>query len=206
VAPAGVVRAWPLRRAPLEVWGIQVADRLPNAVAAANRSVAVPRDDCGPPPGTARRGCGGTGCWMTPAHRSAFLAVWITPKSALWLPDTERVAVCYAAAGTAATARSRLRAWWRSAHRTSWPPSSRWRTDQGGGRSSCRPTGPRPRDRPLPHYSVQVAEGGQPLWWGWYNWPGWWRHFNGIGRITWTVKLDPGKSTTLSYKWHYFWR
>jgi len=50
------------------------------------------------------------------------------------------------------------------------------------------------------------AAGGQPYWWGWYNWPGWWRHFNGVGRITWTVKLDPGKSTTLSYAWHYFWR
>lgn len=44
-----------------------------------------------------------------------------------------------------------------------------------------------------------------PTWWRWYSWPWWWWHFNGVGRIDWTVKLEPGKSTDLSYKWHYFW-
>jgi hypothetical protein len=50
------------------------------------------------------------------------------------------------------------------------------------------------------------ADSSLPAWWGWYSWPGWWHHFNGVGRITWTVKLEPGKSTSLNYKWHYYWR
>lgn len=45
-----------------------------------------------------------------------------------------------------------------------------------------------------------------PYWWGYYSWPGWWGHFNGIGRISWQVKLDPGKSVDLGYNWHYYWR
>jgi hypothetical protein len=45
-----------------------------------------------------------------------------------------------------------------------------------------------------------------PQWWGWYGWPNWWNYFNGIGRITWTVHLDPTKSAELTYNWHYFWR
>jgi len=45
-----------------------------------------------------------------------------------------------------------------------------------------------------------------PTWWGWYNWPGWWHHFNGIGRIRWTVKLEPGKPVDLKYTWNYYWR
>ena len=45
-----------------------------------------------------------------------------------------------------------------------------------------------------------------PTWWGWYSWPYWWNHFNGIGRITWKVKLEPGKNVDLGYKWHYYWR
>ena len=45
-----------------------------------------------------------------------------------------------------------------------------------------------------------------PIWWGWYNWPVWWSHFNGTGRITWEVKLEPGKSVELNYTWHYFWQ
>jgi len=45
-----------------------------------------------------------------------------------------------------------------------------------------------------------------PQWWSWYNWPNWWRHFNGVGKATWTVKLEPGKSTELKYTWHYYWR
>jgi hypothetical protein len=45
-----------------------------------------------------------------------------------------------------------------------------------------------------------------PSWWGWYSWPGWWGHFNGVGRITWNVKVEPGKSVDLGYSWHYYWR
>jgi hypothetical protein len=43
-------------------------------------------------------------------------------------------------------------------------------------------------------------------WWGWFSWPWWWHHFNGVGRITWTVGLEPGKPLDLSYKWNYYWR
>ena len=57
----------------------------------------------------------------------------------------------------------------------------------------------------------QFEEGGSagfgtPAWWGWYSWPGWWTRFNGIGRITWDVKLETGKSIDLKYTWHYFWQ
>ena len=45
-----------------------------------------------------------------------------------------------------------------------------------------------------------------PAWWGWYNWPSWWYHFNGVGRISWEMKLDPGQKVDLGYSWHYFWR
>jgi hypothetical protein len=47
---------------------------------------------------------------------------------------------------------------------------------------------------------------GNPSWWGWYNWPYWWHHFNGLGRVTWKVKLDPKQSVDLGYKWHYYWQ
>jgi hypothetical protein len=46
----------------------------------------------------------------------------------------------------------------------------------------------------------------RPDWWGWYGWPHWWAQFNGIGRITWKLKLDPGKSVDLDYKWNYYWQ
>ncbi len=49
-------------------------------------------------------------------------------------------------------------------------------------------------------------EGGtSPCWWGWYSWPAWWHRFNGIGRITWQLELEPGKTVDLKYTWHYFW-
>ncbi len=48
--------------------------------------------------------------------------------------------------------------------------------------------------------------GQMPAWWGSYPWPGWWGHFNGIGQIKWTVKLDAGKSADLGYSWNYYWR
>lgn len=47
--------------------------------------------------------------------------------------------------------------------------------------------------------------GGRPYWWGWHSWPAWWYHFNGIGRVRWTVDLQPGKSVTLGYTYHYYW-
>jgi hypothetical protein len=51
-----------------------------------------------------------------------------------------------------------------------------------------------------------MASGSVPYWWGYYNWPNWWRQLNGIGRITWKLNLNPGQQVELSYKWHYFWR
>ncbi len=51
-----------------------------------------------------------------------------------------------------------------------------------------------------------AAAGGRPYWWGMYNWPWWWNHFNGVGRVVWTVKLEPGKTAQLSYTWNYYWR
>ncbi len=46
----------------------------------------------------------------------------------------------------------------------------------------------------------------RPAWWGWYSWPNWWGRFNGMGRITWKFKLEPGKDIELKYTWNYFWR
>lgn len=46
----------------------------------------------------------------------------------------------------------------------------------------------------------------QPPWWGWYGWPGWWGAVNGVGRISWKVRVDAGQVVTLDYAWHYFWR
>ncbi len=49
-----------------------------------------------------------------------------------------------------------------------------------------------------------VAPDELPYWWRWYNWPGWWWRFHGVGRIDWKVALEPGKSIDLGYTWHYF--
>lgn len=46
----------------------------------------------------------------------------------------------------------------------------------------------------------------RPAWWGYYSWPSWWGHFNGVGRVTWTAKIDPGQTNEQSYSWHYYWR
>ena len=43
-----------------------------------------------------------------------------------------------------------------------------------------------------------------PNSWNWSNWPAWWHHFNGIGRITWNLKLEPAKDAVLNYTWHYY--
>lgn len=47
---------------------------------------------------------------------------------------------------------------------------------------------------------------GVPPWWSGYAWPAWWHHVNGIGRISWKVRLEPGKDVALGYRWHYYWR
>lgn len=46
----------------------------------------------------------------------------------------------------------------------------------------------------------------RPAWWGYYSWPVWWGRLNGIGRITYTAKLEPRASAEQTYSWHYFWR
>lgn len=53
-----------------------------------------------------------------------------------------------------------------------------------------------------------VARAAEPLpyWWNTFAWPWWWRHFNGVGRIHWTVTLEPRKPLTLGYTWNYYWR
>lgn len=50
------------------------------------------------------------------------------------------------------------------------------------------------------------AQEQQPLTYYGYSWPDWWTRLNGIGRMTWKVDLDPGKTLDLDYTWHYFWR
>jgi hypothetical protein len=50
------------------------------------------------------------------------------------------------------------------------------------------------------------ASGPYPYWWGWFNWLWWWHHFNGVGRIRWTVTLESSKSLELSYTWNYYWQ
>ncbi len=51
-----------------------------------------------------------------------------------------------------------------------------------------------------------LPQGSRPDWWGYYSWPYWWSHLNGIGRIVWNIKLEPGKSVDLTYTWNYYWR
>ena len=51
-----------------------------------------------------------------------------------------------------------------------------------------------------------LTQAGRSGYYGWYSWPYWWSHFNSIGRIKWTIKLKPGTSIALGYKWHYFYR
>ncbi len=54
-------------------------------------------------------------------------------------------------------------------------------------------------------YDEYAFEDGQPVWWSWCSWPWWWYRFNTVGQGNWTVELEPGKTMTLEYKWHYFW-
>jgi len=49
-----------------------------------------------------------------------------------------------------------------------------------------------------------VGAGGElPEWWNWYSWPWWWHQVNGVGRVTWKLRLEPGKPLDLAYAWHY---
>lgn len=45
-----------------------------------------------------------------------------------------------------------------------------------------------------------------PNWSNYGDWSSWWSQVNGIGRITWKVRLEPRKEIELPYTWHYFWR
>jgi len=54
--------------------------------------------------------------------------------------------------------------------------------------------------------AAPTADHAVPTWYGWYAWPAWWNRFNGVGKATWTVTLEPGKAVDLGYSWHYFWR
>lgn len=51
-----------------------------------------------------------------------------------------------------------------------------------------------------------MSDSDWPRWWSWHRWPSWWYRFNGMGRIEWKVRLEPGKSIDLNYAWHFFWR
>lgn len=51
---------------------------------------------------------------------------------------------------------------------------------------------------------VPISTDRHPQWWNGYNWPAWWQHFNGVGRIAWSIKLKPGESVDLKYAWHYY--
>ncbi len=50
------------------------------------------------------------------------------------------------------------------------------------------------------------ASTSYPAWYGWYAWPNWWNRFNGVGKATWSLTIEPGKVEELGYTWHYFWR
>ncbi len=52
----------------------------------------------------------------------------------------------------------------------------------------------------------EVTAPDYPAWWGWGNWPSGWTHFNGIGRVRWTLTLAPGKTDDLGYTWSYIWQ
>ncbi len=54
--------------------------------------------------------------------------------------------------------------------------------------------------------AVFRARAPLPYWWDILSWPWWWTHFNAVGRITWTVRLEPKQPLSLGYSWNYFWR
>jgi len=52
--------------------------------------------------------------------------------------------------------------------------------------------------------ALEEADVVRPDWWSWYSWPEWWHYHNGLGRISWSAKIEPGKSLDLKYTWYYF--
>lgn len=50
-----------------------------------------------------------------------------------------------------------------------------------------------------------AGRSGLPSW-VYYGWQYPWGHVNSISKITWNLKLEPGKSVELGYAWHYFAR
>ena len=46
---------------------------------------------------------------------------------------------------------------------------------------------------------------GSATWWMRFSWPWWWASLNGLGRASWEVTLEPGRTVDLEYAWHYFW-
>jgi hypothetical protein len=59
---------------------------------------------------------------------------------------------------------------------------------------------------PTGHSAAAAAGYASPYWYNWYAWPWWWSRFNGVGKVTWTLTVEPQKTTELNYTWHYFWR
>lgn len=45
----------------------------------------------------------------------------------------------------------------------------------------------------------------RPMWTQWWSFPWWWSRLNGFGELRWKVKLEPGATTKLDARWHYFW-
>jgi hypothetical protein len=54
--------------------------------------------------------------------------------------------------------------------------------------------------------ALPPAFGVQGFGWNSYRWPDWWDTFNGVGRIKWNLKLEPGMPMELEYDWYYYWR
>jgi len=57
-----------------------------------------------------------------------------------------------------------------------------------------------------PSFLPTGGAGGTRNWWHGYRWPDWWHQHNGVGKVSWKVKLPAGKDTAMNYDWHYFWR
>jgi hypothetical protein len=51
-----------------------------------------------------------------------------------------------------------------------------------------------------------VSGAALPYWWSAFSWPWWWSHLNGVGRVHWTVTLQPRQPMALGYTWNYYWR
>lgn len=75
-----------------------------------------------------------------------------------------------------------------------WVPGAVNSCDHGGKATAVDPRGE----------EGWLASGDVP--WGTWNWPNWWSAVNGATEIRWAVTVEPGKTETLAYGWHYFWR